>query len=142
MNASKIIAMKIPLNKDIVTMYELSLSPTHIPNYLKYASMLVCTQQFTRAESLLEHVEGMLSSDMIPISMKESDILKQEQALDTTGVYSSKDMFMSCVSKILMDVEFNTGEISCMPVHLVYEMYGTSTGYECSVRERKTAFNM
>ncbi|KAH3778175.1 hypothetical protein DPMN_179628 [Dreissena polymorpha] len=141
MDASKITAMKIPLNKDIINMYELSLSPTHIPNNLKYDSMLVFTQQFKRAEAIIQHLEGMISSDMIPISMQQSDILKQAEALHTTGVPSSKDMFMRYVSKMLMDVEFNIGEINCMPAHLAYEMFRTSTEYECSVREGKQAFN-
>ncbi|KAH3786004.1 hypothetical protein DPMN_164102 [Dreissena polymorpha] len=137
MKASKSIEMRRPIKEDIVKMFELSLSPSQIPNHLKYASMLVCTQQYTRAEALLQQVEGMISSDMIHVSINRPHTMLQAGAMHTTGVSSSTDILMRRVTRLLFDVAFKTVEISCMPGHLVFEMYRTGKQNERSASDRK-----
>ncbi|KAH3852286.1 hypothetical protein DPMN_094789 [Dreissena polymorpha] len=133
MKASKRIAMKKPINEDIFKMFESSLSPSHITNYLKYAAMLVCTQQYTRAEAILQQVEGLISSDMIHVCAAQPDKLIQAEEINKTGVSSLSDIFMRHISKMLIDVEFTAGEINCVPSHLW--MFRTDTEEDCRVGE-------
>ncbi|KAH3798552.1 hypothetical protein DPMN_152152 [Dreissena polymorpha] len=145
MNASKRIAMKRPIDKDVIKMYEMSLSPMHITNYLKYASMLVCTHQYTRAEALLQHVESLISPDMIHISINRPDGIRkgiQAKTAHFAGLSSPTDILMRYVSKMLVDVVFNTEEIYCVPSHLAFEMYRNGMEEECNVRERYKPFEI
>ncbi|KAH3727819.1 hypothetical protein DPMN_053764 [Dreissena polymorpha] len=102
--------------------------------------MLVSTKQYTRAEALLQQVEGFISSDMIHVSLDRPDIFIQAEAMQPTGVSSPKDIFFRHLLKMRIDVVFKKEEISCEPNHLVFEMHSTGEKEECKFSELDTKF--
>ncbi|KAH3727823.1 hypothetical protein DPMN_053768 [Dreissena polymorpha] len=125
--ASACIANNVAITEDIIKLYNSSFSRMHIDNYLKYASMLVCTRKCELADAILEYVDRMLTPDMIELSLKGKYIKTPAHIHQKEELFSPTDIFIAYASKMLLVVTFPREAIHCVPVFLVYEMYRTIT---------------
>ncbi|KAH3829733.1 hypothetical protein DPMN_102961 [Dreissena polymorpha] len=126
--ASRSIKNDIVISDDIHEMFRLSLRSRNISCYLKYASMLVCTQQYEKAEQLLKEV--YITPYMVEVSPYLVDLEKFGSRIKLTNSNSPSYIVMDCLRKMLAPVSFSREESHCLPKHVVYEMYRRDTKSE------------
>ncbi|KAH3829650.1 hypothetical protein DPMN_102877 [Dreissena polymorpha] len=119
--ASRCLENNIEISDAIDKMFRGSLSSGKISCYLKYASMLVCTQQYEKAESRLKEVR--ITKHMVEVSFLLDDFKTLEKRVKFTNSNSPAYIVKDCLRKILTPVSFSREESYCLPKHLVYEMY-------------------
>ncbi|KAH3790145.1 hypothetical protein DPMN_168340 [Dreissena polymorpha] len=119
--ASRCIENNFEIADYVYENFRFSLKFKNISFYLKYASMLVCTQQYVKAESLLNEV--YISPEMAEISPFISDLEKFGKRAIFTNSNLPSDIVMDCFFKIVTPVSFSREESHCLPKHLVCEMY-------------------
>ncbi|KAH3829689.1 hypothetical protein DPMN_102917 [Dreissena polymorpha] len=124
-DASRSIENNIVISDAIDKMFRDSLRSGKISCYLKYASMLVCTQQYEKAESILNEVH--ITPDMVEFSWFLDNFLKLGEHVKFAKSNSPLDIMKDCLGKIVTQVSFWREESHCLPKHLVYEMYRRTT---------------
>ncbi|KAH3829836.1 hypothetical protein DPMN_103065 [Dreissena polymorpha] len=124
--ASRCIKNNIVISEAVYEMFRVSLLTGQISCYLKYASMLVCTQQYEKAESLLNEV--YIAPDMVEFSLFLDDFKALGKQVKIAKSISPLNIMMDCSRKIVTPVSFSRKESHCLPKHLVYEMYRRNAG--------------
>ena len=124
LEASALISDKKPITDDIYEMYNTSVRSGQVSNYLKYASMLVCINDYDRAVTLLKDIESMITPDMVQFSMIQNGHFFERMMAGAHTSLTPNKMFQMFATNIMMDVIFTRHEINCAPSHLIYEMYG------------------
>ncbi|KAH3829783.1 hypothetical protein DPMN_103011 [Dreissena polymorpha] len=124
--ASRCITNKMPISENITKMYRDSISGENMSCVLKYVSMLVCTRQFEKAESLLEHAEKNIKADMVEISLFR---MNQFRFFNLKHFSTPAELYMACLSKFILNVRFSIHDINCVPKHIVYEIYRRTEDY-------------
>ncbi|KAH3856217.1 hypothetical protein DPMN_098800 [Dreissena polymorpha] len=120
--SSAAIAKRQPIAETFCDLYKISLRSGMIPNYLRYASMLVCTHRYDEAIDLLDTAESMIKSkNMIQCSFKPQAFAASVVPIET----NMTKLFKSWMKNILLHVAFSIWEINCIPSNIVYEFYGT-----------------
>ncbi|KAH3856967.1 hypothetical protein DPMN_099564 [Dreissena polymorpha] len=119
LEASEKLAEKRPISRDILKLYNISLKSGQITNYLRYASMLVCTHQYKKAVALLETAEKMITPNMVELSMIYTDRETSRLPIET----NMTQLLRNLVENIAMPVKLFWQEINCIPSHMVYEFY-------------------
>ncbi|KAH3854884.1 uncharacterized protein LOC127870838 [Dreissena polymorpha] len=124
LEASAHISDKKPITDDIYEMYNTSVRSGQVSNYLKYASMLVCINDYDRAVTFLKDIESMITPDMVQFSMIQNGHFFERMMAGAHTSLTPNKMFQMFATNIMMDVIFTRHEINCAPSHLIYEMYG------------------
>ncbi|KAH3814689.1 hypothetical protein DPMN_143195 [Dreissena polymorpha] len=128
--ASDCIGKGTEVTRDIINRYEASFSSHNPVNLLRYASMLVCTKQFELVIGVLDEIETALTP-LTPTVVEESYF--QQEVKDTLASVDDYDklepsfLLMTFAAIVWAPLYFVTGEINCVPKHLIYTKFRAIT---------------